>query len=159
MFLILQRPKRLWEYVLDLFIFSSVLSYTCFQKTTRYRWLHWYIVYLITLSAVAACMFGGLLQTTPIVRFTALVISDFSRVAVHPLLLLMVLVADSQWWRSLSDSIIRMGVRPSASQRKLNGFFTAEKRSRFCAHRHLHYSCSVSNISCNNTWFYLQGLR
>jgi len=124
--IVLHEKNRLWEYLLDLMIFSSVLSYAYNQRTGRYRYFVWYLGYLIMLSAIAACMFGGLVQASKQTRLILLIFSDFCRVAVHPGLLLMVLVADSQWWRSLSDSIIRMGVRPGCSFRKLG----APRKSR-----------------------------
>eukprot|EP00469_Lotharella_globosa_P015104 CAMPEP_0167820442 /NCGR_PEP_ID=MMETSP0112_2-20121227/6093_1 /TAXON_ID=91324 /ORGANISM="Lotharella globosa, Strain CCCM811" /LENGTH=685 /DNA_ID=CAMNT_0007720999 /DNA_START=26 /DNA_END=2083 /DNA_ORIENTATION=+ len=132
---VLHVKNRLWEYLLDLILFSSVLCYACGQRTGRYTWFLWYVSYLVVLTSIAACMFGGLVKASLKFRFGILIFSDFCRVAVHPVLLLMVLLTDSQWWRSLSDSIIRMGVRSSTSFRRLGNSGTSsrswsQKRSR-----------------------------
>mmetsp|Transcript_22818 Transcript_22818/g.34031 ORF Transcript_22818/g.34031 Transcript_22818/m.34031 type:complete len:774 (-) Transcript_22818:330-2651(-) len=131
--IVLHTKNRLWEYLLDLMIFTSVLIYTSCQRTGRYAWFFWYALYLIGLTTLAATIFGGLLKVSPFIRFYCLVFSDFCRVALHPVFLMLLLLTDSQWWRSLSDSIIHMGVRSTASLRR---FGSKSLRRSKSSHRH-----------------------
>jgi len=143
---VLHVKNRLWEYLLDLAIFMSVLCYAYSQaKTGRYGWFFWYVTYLIGLSLVAATIFGELVEVSLPVRLWCLVLSDFCRVAVHPGFLLLLLLADSQWWRSLSDSIIRMGVRPSSSLRRIGSSLKRSRNSERSSSRRSYSSMEISD--------------